>query len=269
MPGIGRILSVLAVLGATTLSIGLLGAPGLAHAAPAEDLDVQVVDDRVSIRATAVPLEELMAMLDRAAGTESVVAPELAGRNVSVHFDGLFLGDAVEKIFEGQNLDYIVVGGRRIRVTAVSGVVSASTTPAAAVVTTAAPPVANPFQSPQVQPPVVQTPFGPMVNPRAQGQGGNQDNVAPNPLSMPGQAGSPFGSQGTNTDASQGLFGNTSPPIMDLNKQQTETQPTFPGNSPVPTSPGAGTPVFPNGVPQTSPGAGQTTPTSPFPTSQP
>lgn len=215
--------------------------------AEAGDLDVRVVDGRVSINATAVPLGELLTTLDRAAGTESTIGPALQGRNVSVQFSDLELGGAIDKIFQGLGLDYVVVGGRRILVTAVSGVAAPNAGPGGAVTSLpsavtvgAAQPASNPFQVPGVQagrtvnpggaqPAVVQTPFGPLLNPRA--AGGQAEPATP--LSVPGQASSPFGlpvgaASGQPSQSPNNLFGNTSPPILDLNKQQPETRPTFP-----------------------------------------
>jgi hypothetical protein len=213
--------------------------------ASAAGLDVAIVDGQISIQATAVPLGELLVMLDRVAGTESTLAPGLERRNVSVRFSNLDLDAAVKKIFEGSGLDYLVVGHRRIMVTAVAGVpapVSNTPPPAAA--------AANPFQAPTAaQPAVVQTPFGPMVNPRAGSAAGAVQAQGGGALAIPEQAVSPFGA-GVQPQAQSGqptMFGNTSPPIMDLNKQQPQTQPTFPGANPT-TQPTQGSPF-----PQTNP----------------
>lgn len=236
----------------------------------AADLDVRIVDDRISISASAVPLAELLAALDAVAGTESSVAIELRNRNVSVQFSGLSLDNAVDKVFEGLGLDFLVVGGRRIMVTAVSGgpdgvtrgfsnaaVTAGTSTPARP----AAPaPAVNPFQlqgfqgqaapqrgaqpgvnpfgvpgqaAPQggVQPRVIQTPFGPIAAPE-------RETPSPNggPTGVPG-----FRAPET-PDSRTNLFGNTSPRMLDLNKQQPDipspapapTVPTSPANSPFP-----------------------------------
>ena len=89
------------------LLVALLCMTTIAHAA---DLDVRIVDDRISISASAVPLVELLAALDAVAGTESSVAVELRNRNVSVQFSGLSLDNALDKVFEGLGLDFLVVG---------------------------------------------------------------------------------------------------------------------------------------------------------------
>ena len=234
----------------------------------AADLDVRIVDDRISISASAVPLAELLAALDAVAGTESSVAIELRNRNVSVQFSGLSLDNAVEKVFEGLGLNFLVVGGRRIMVTAVSGgpdgvtrglsTTAGTSTPARPAAP--APAAANPFQmqgfqgqaapqrvaqpggnpfgvpgqaAPQsgAQPRVIQTPFGPIAAPE-------RDTPPPD--------GGPTGAGGFPTsetpDSRTNLFGNTSPRMLDLNKQQPNipspapapTVPTSPANSPFP-----------------------------------
>ena len=267
------------------LVVGVWGLCGVTSPAFAEQLEVSVVDDRISINAEAVGLGQLLSMLDRAIGTDSSVPVELAGRNVSVEFADLGLDDAVDKIFEGLGLDYIVVGRHRILVTAVSGVVSntsGSVTSSNSVATTSpslpssasvpsAPPM-NPFQAPGFggqaaanpgrailpgaqQPAVVQTPFGPMVNPRA-----NPNQAQPaGPLSMPGQSGFPGGGTSANLpglssnqsgNGQPSIFGNTSPTILDLNKQQPATQPPFPGMTP--TSPGSTFPQTNPTIPPTT-----------------
>ena len=254
------------------LLFAVCGFRGISGSAFAEQLDVSVVDDRISIKAEAVGLGELLSMFDRAAGTESSVPVELAGRNVSVVFTELDFDAAVDKIFEGLSLDYIVVGRRRIMVIAISGVASntsGAVTNSNSIITTApsaqsvqpvtAAPGFNPFQAAgfgnqaggtqggvnpvvQQQPAVVQTPFGPIVNARA-----NAPQAEPtSPLSMPGQTfpgGGPQtpGMPATQTgDGQPSIFGNTSPPIRDLNKQQPASQPPFPQSiptTPIPPSP--------------------------------
>lgn len=240
-----------------------------AGASDSDRLEITVIDGRVSMHAEAVPLGRLLGLLDRVAGTNSTVPDQLINRNVSVQFSGLNLDRAVKKIFEGLPLDYLVVENTRIVVTEVSGTLSGeapSATPARA--TTAAPqpfvspgrppagnPVnrATPFQANPVvgannqaagannrapgnapqQPAIIQTPFGPLVNPRA-----NQNSQAQpgSPLAMPGQSSYPFGTSlgtpsvtspgatpgGTPTSPAAGqpnVFGNTSPKILDLNKK--------------------------------------------------
>jgi len=253
----------------------------------AEQMDISVIDSRISMKAEAVGLGELLSTLDRAAGTQSNVPVELAGRNVSVEFVDLDFDDAVEKIFEGLQLDYVVIGGQRIMVMAVSGVapgngggvtsannvIPSTSSPALPILVPAAPP-SNPFQVPgfanqagvnrgganqlgvQQQPAVVQTPFGPLVNPRANAAGQAEPT---GPLSMPGQStfgGLPGMPAAQPSTGQPSIFGSTSPTIMDLNKQQpgaqSPTTPTIP--------PGTSTPsvLYP-------PSQSQPVPTTPFP----
>src|SRR2546426_9466295 len=149
--------------------------------------EINLVDNKLSIDAQAVSLGRLLRLLDLATGMQSKVPAELADRNISVKFSGLSLEDGVRKIFQGQPFDYVIVERRGVIVTSAS-----QTTP----VTEAAPiynapqqqppfppqPFEQPFtpdfppmvmpqpgqlQPPQQQPATIQTPFGPIANPRA------------------------------------------------------------------------------------------------------
>src|SRR5262245_14520039 len=151
--------------------------------------EVGLVDNKLSINAEAIPLARLLQLVDLATGMKSKVPPELANRNISVKFSGLTLADGVRKIFQGQPFDYIMVQGRGIIVSAASQTASAGELPPPA----NSPPAVQSFDQPfvqdfppaqipqaqqlqqlqQLQPqqqqqPMVQTPFGPIPNPRAQ-----------------------------------------------------------------------------------------------------
>jgi hypothetical protein len=254
--------------------IALVAMPiSLPSAAQADGLDIQVVDGQISIDAEAVALGRLLKFFDRVAGTESTVPTELENRNVSVQFHALDLAHAVKKIFEGLPLDYVVLEHGRIVVTAVAGTLTAGAggVPVPANNTVQAsrqpfaveePPVAaaNPFQSPGVnlaasangvggtapaQPAIIQTPFGPLVNPRANAQstmplagpgqgfplGAGAGSVAP-PVTTDGRVVFPTSSgllaNGTQPGATPpALFGNTSPAILDLKN----APPAFPNSS--------------------------------------
>jgi hypothetical protein len=181
---------------------------------------IEIVDNKLSIDAEAVPLSRLLRLLDLATGMKSRVVPELSNRNISVKFSGLDVNDGVRKMFQGQPLDYVVIEGQGIVVTAASQTISAGDS---APVYSAPPPVDQPFfpdfNNPagpppgmpgmQQQPAMIQTPFGPIANPRA-GQ-----PVSPNvPLSGPGQQNS--------------LFPGTQPSPQ---PQQQQVQPMIPGQN--------------------------------------
>ena len=210
--------------------------------------EINLVDNKLSIDAQAVSLGRLLRLLDLATGMQSKVPAELADRNISVKFSGLSLEDGVRKIFQGQPFDYVIVERRGVIVTSAS-----QTTP----VTEAAPiynapqqqppfppqPFEQPFtpdfppmvmpqpgqlQPPQQQPATIQTPFGPIANPRAgqpvpqiipqpapaqqsplfPDQRLNQQGTvgvvpAPTPFGTP----SPFGAPQNNPNNPNGLFG--------------------------------------------------------------
>lgn len=171
-------------LGAFVLA-GILAANAFAAKGP----EVQIIDNKLSIDAEAVPLSRLLRLLDLATGMQSKVPPELANRNVSVKFSGLDLNEGMRKVFQGLPLDYVMIPGQSIVVTAASQAISASDSGA---VYTPPPQVEQPFmqdfnnqvmpQPGNQQPATIATPFGPIANPRA-GQ-----PVPPNaPLTVPGQ----------------------------------------------------------------------------------
>jgi hypothetical protein len=103
--------------------------------------EIEVVDGKISMTAMGVPLSRIVSMVDRAVGLQSKVAPEVASRLVNVRFKELPVKDAVQKIFEGQPLNYMLIEGKGIHVT---GVAQGAGT------------AASSFDSP---PPVAQTPL--------------------------------------------------------------------------------------------------------------
>ena len=170
--------------------------------ATAKGPEVNFVDQKLSINVETIPLGRLLQLVDLATGMNSKVPPDLANRNISVKFSGLTLSDAVRKMFQGQPLDYVVIEGQSIVVTAASQTLTAGGEAAPLYNNS---PVNNqqfepqPFfqESPQIlpqqippqlqgQPAMVQTPFGPIPNPRAQQQPnvgiGNQVQQPQNPL---------------------------------------------------------------------------------------
>jgi hypothetical protein len=252
-------------------------------AAAANGPQIQIIDNKLSVTAEAVSLSRLLHLLDQATGMKSKVPAELANRNISVRFSGLAVDDGVRKIFQGQPIDYIVVPGQGIIVTAISQSVSGDGglapqlnqppqqpqmdqpfvqdsppffPPANGVVPQ--PGVAPPFgaavpnqgfngaqQQPQQQPAVIQTPFGPIPNPRA-----NQP-MQPS-VSLPGQQQNPFGQAapppfgvnspfGAANPTNPDIFGNA--PMQNQNQNSNSlgmpSSPpgSFPGLSPAPIRP--------------------------------
>jgi hypothetical protein len=163
-------------------TVGLM-AVLVANLSASQGPDIKVINDKVSIQAEGVPLARLLRLLGEATGMDAKVPPELANRNVSVRFSNLGFTEAVQKIFEGQPLDYVLIEGKSITVT---GQAQANTAAAAG-----AGPRSNgvPFNAPQEPafnddnppfgppqqmlnqqnpPPMIQTPFGAIPNPNAQ-----------------------------------------------------------------------------------------------------
>src|SRR5215831_320145 len=77
-------------------------------------------DGKISISADHITLGSLLSLWDKATGTKSTAPPELAGRKLSVHFNGLSENDAVRAIFLGQPFEYAFVQGQGIVVTSPS-----------------------------------------------------------------------------------------------------------------------------------------------------
>jgi len=173
---------------------------GAGTTAFAKGPEVDLVDNKLSINAEAIPLGRLLQMVDRATGMKSKVPPEFANRNLTVRFSGLNMTEAVRKIFQGLPLDYVYLQGQGIVVTAASQAGGETNVASGAAYNPApSPQVDQPFtqefppapgaiqqptfqqQQQGQQPAMVQTPFGPIPNPRAQQQ---QPNT---PLNTPGQ----------------------------------------------------------------------------------
>jgi hypothetical protein len=227
----------------------LTGSLAMGASAAGKGPEIVVLDDKFSISVEAVSLGRLLRLLDQATGMTSKVPPELANRNISVRFSGLSFDDGVRKIFQGQPYDYVVIPGQGIIITAVSQTISGAESQPAPVVNPSggveqqqpfidenqpvfappgqalpqpgmvptpfpgAIPNGNPFNPQQQQPAVIQTPFGPIPNPRANQQlppNGNAP-VQQIPFGSPAVA-NPFGAN-TNPNGQNPLFG-TPPPIF-------------------------------------------------------
>ena len=212
----------------------LAGSAAAAGKAP----EIQIINGKVSIQADAVPLARLLRLLDSATGMTSKVPPELANRNVSVRFTGLPFDAAVRKLFEGQPLDYVLIKGKGIVVTAMAqqtaGGAVAGPSPfneqpnfpqAGFVQEQESPPVFNNAVQP-IQPGVTQTPFGPMpVQQPPQPvpvPGGVVIQPTPGPATPFGTL-NPFGANPINPNPA-GPTGNTAAP----------TTPLFGNTAPVP-----------------------------------
>jgi len=87
---------------------------------------IQVLDGKMSVTAEAVSLSRLLRLLDEATGMHSKVPAELANRNISVRFSGLDVDEGIRKVFQGQPIDYMVVAGQGIIITAVSQAITAA-----------------------------------------------------------------------------------------------------------------------------------------------
>jgi hypothetical protein len=239
-------------LGSLTL-IAFLGVAVLAD--DRKGPEIQVIDDKISMRAEAVALGRLLRLFDMATGLKSTAPPDLANRNISVQFTNLSFSDAVQKIFEGATLDYVVVQGQGIMVTAASQAGPPTATAGAPYNPPPSEPAfdeqpffpggagaANgqpfppqmqgnypPQPGMQGQPAMIQTPFGPIPNPRA-----NQQNNMP--MSAPG-SNQPFGlanpAENPPTVSPISPFGDGAVPSFNPNLSQPNAPPANPfGNVP-------------------------------------
>jgi hypothetical protein len=215
--------------------------------------EIQIIDGKVSMEAESVPLGRLLKLLDAATGMTSKVPPELANRNISVRFSGLPFNVAIKKMFEGQALDYVLIGGKGITVTSVA---QATGTAGSAFDLPAFP---QAFNQPEGEPTGFQnqfpgqvaqqpqTPFGPQpippTLPNQQGQplpGGiipGQAQAQPQPQQQPGGLNAPFGANnpfntnpGNPFGANPGPFG--APPAPGGAQGAAPTNPLFGNTSP-------------------------------------
>ena len=228
---------------------------------------IQIIDNKLSITAEAISLSRLLRLLDQATGMKSKVPPELANRNISVRFSDLNIDDGFRKIFQGQPIDYIVIPGQGIIVTALSQTISGGDSLSAQPFNPPPPQADQPFvqdnpqffppggqpqpgiaqpfgggnpnaqfnPAQQQQPAVIQTPLGPIPNPRA-----NQPAQPNAPLTTPVQQ-NPFGSSlpapfgvnspfGTPNPGGTDIFGNA--PIQNQNTNPLGMPSSPPGSFP-------------------------------------
>jgi len=136
------------------------------------------VDQKISIDANDITLGQLFQLWDQATGMHSTVPREVTNRKLTLHFTGLSMNDALRKIFDGQELGYVVVEGTGVVVTQLVQSGSTFEPPPAssdeespAVVEEPAAP--EPLRmKPEIEPPppkFIPTPFGPIVNPNGSG----------------------------------------------------------------------------------------------------
>ena len=227
---------------AIVLAVTVLATSGFAAAAKGPE--IKIIDNKVSMQVESVPLSRLLRLLDLATGMTSKVPPELANRNVSVRFSNLSLDDAIQKIFEGQPLDFVIFPGKSIRVTGSSQTALADNSPAPY---SPPPPQDNvfvadnpPFVPPQppmnqaAQPAMIQTPFGAIPNPRAQQNQQQQQGIQP--MVAPGQVGgqpnNPFGQGLPGFNGSQSLPTLQTTPFGASPGQSNSPSSPFPPSSP-------------------------------------
>jgi hypothetical protein len=224
---------------------------------------IQFIDGRLSVQADSVGLGRLVHLIDQATGMSSRVPPALANRTISVRFSGLPVESAIRKVFEGQPIDYVLIHGQGVVVTALSqarreqpgspfppappfqpmpetpfepeelppfppqapmpGGQMPGVQPGGMVPGQMPPgmPPNGPFNQPQGgQPAIIQTPFGPIPNPRANQPQAPAVPGAVTPGQTPFGAQSPFGTPmplavpGAVPNQNNSLFGNTSPPML-------------------------------------------------------
>jgi hypothetical protein len=248
-------------------SIILAGTMATAAFAGDKGPNIQILDNKLSIDAESIPLSRLLRLLDLATGMQSKVPPELANRNISVKFSGLDLDEGVRKVFQGLPLDYIVIAGQGIVVTAASQSITASDSAPVYTPPQPAPmdqPFIQDFNQPGGQPPTIQTPFGPMTNPRA-GQ-----PMPPNaPLSVPGQQNPMFPGPPGQQQPQPGMIQTPFGPITNPNPGGAPNTPPFgtpnsfgqpptPGVPTAPANPLNPSPLFSNPAPLGAPGTPRT-----------
>jgi hypothetical protein len=181
-PGEGVPMKTPTATGCLILAVVLLLTP-----AYAQSPEIEVVDGKISMSVTAMPLGRLMSLLDRALGTTSEVKPELLNRNISAQFTELEFNEAVRKIFQGQPLSYMIISGKGVRVLDAyqPGAATASSVP-----------ISSPFQDTQTF--TNNNPIPPTLNIQAPVIGAQPATGAPAGFTM-----TPFGPQPTPQNVNQ------------------------------------------------------------------
>jgi hypothetical protein len=111
---------------AAVLAATILAAP-LHAAEPASSPVVSVKDERMTVRVSSLPLEEVMLRFAAAAGAEvrgGLVNP----RDVSVEFEDVSVQDGLARLLGDQNFMLTYSGGKLTRVTLMGGAVDAPVT---------------------------------------------------------------------------------------------------------------------------------------------
>jgi hypothetical protein len=144
----------------------------LATSGFAQTVQVTHLDGNLSIDVANVTAGRLMRLLDEATGMKSSIPPSLAGKDITIHFDNLPVDKAVQTIFDNLKFDYVFVKGQGVVVTGDSERATAEAEPApdtTAEVVTETPEETGPPSPAQLaagprRPPLIATPFGPIVD---------------------------------------------------------------------------------------------------------
>jgi hypothetical protein len=126
----------------------------------------------ISINVEDMKAGELLRLLDRTTGMHSSIPPALTSRTITIRFDSIPIDKALEKIFENLKFDYVFVTGQGVVVTGATQSASAEPTPTQATppeIDTETPAETRPRDIPKLQveprlPPLIATPFGPIVD---------------------------------------------------------------------------------------------------------
>jgi hypothetical protein len=176
-----------------SISLAVLVAVNSFAAGPAPQ--VPKFDQKISINAEEITVRRLLQLLDQAAGMQSSIPPELASQTITINFSNLSVSDAVRRIFQKLQFDYVFTPSKGIIVTGASQA-AAGTEP----VTVSAdvqqvdeqpseeqPAEEKPQPPPPEEPqpiPVIETPFGPIPD------SGNSGIIHLPPI--PGETSIPF-----------------------------------------------------------------------------
>ena len=139
--------------------------------APEPRQQITKIDGVVSIDVDDITIGRLLDLWDQATGLRSTIPAALANRTVSIHSTGLRESDAIRKILQSLNLDYVFVEGQGITVTGVSQTAEGESPDFGLEEPTTIIPISLEFDltepaiEPPQPPPLIHTPFGPIQHP--------------------------------------------------------------------------------------------------------
>jgi hypothetical protein len=108
-------------------------------------------DGKLSVNVDDMAVGRVLELLDQATGLQSTIPADLAGRKTSVHFSALPINEAVRRILERLDFDYVYIEANGIVVTGLSK--PGPVPPGLPAFETTEPPIQEPAEAGALQPP--------------------------------------------------------------------------------------------------------------------